>query len=667
MNLFELFVKIGVDDQASNKLSDLSSKLGNGLKTAAKIGTAAVGAAAAGITALTTAAVNNYAEYEQLVGGVETLFKTSSDKVMEYAENAYKTAGLSANEYMETVTSFSASLLQSLGGDTEEAAKYADMAITDMSDNANKMGTSMEMIQNAYRGFSRANYTMLDNLALGYGGTKEEMQRLIDDAAELSDTVDAQSMSFDNIVEAIHVVQTEMGITGTTAKEAGTTIQGSVASMKSAWTNLLTGLSDGNADIEQLVDDLVTSVVGDGTESNLGVLGNILPAVETALNGASALVSKALPKIMEIIPAIISANIPVLAEAAISIIQSLVDGISQNQEMFFDTILGLITYLSESFITMLPQIVELGLDLIVSLANGIAESLPELMPTIIDVVLQIVDTLTNPETLANLVDASIAIIMGLADGLIAALPELIDQIPTIIDNIIVAITENLPKIIEMGIELVIKLAAGLIQAIPQLVSKIPQIITSLANGFVSYYSKIFQIGKDLVSKVGEGFQNMLSSAANWGKDLIDNFIGGIKEKWENLKNTVSNVAESVKDFLGFSEPKKGPLSNFHTYAPDMMQLFAKGIKDNEHLITDQIGKSFDFGTSIVDSIKTTGTVNTTDTALASEIKGLRNDVKNLKIYLSTGALVGGVTDGIDHALGQKTVANARRRLAASYG
>ena len=167
MNLFELFIKIGVDDQASNKLSGLSSKLGNGLKTAAKIGTAAVGAAAAGITALTTAAVSNYAEYEQLVGGVETLFKTSSDKVMEYAENAYKTAGLSANAYMETVTSFSASLLQSLGGDTEAATEYADMAITDMSDNANKLGTDMSLIQNAYQGFAKGNMTMLDNLKLG--------------------------------------------------------------------------------------------------------------------------------------------------------------------------------------------------------------------------------------------------------------------------------------------------------------------------------------------------------------------------------------------------------------------------------------------------------------------------------------------------------------------
>lgn len=209
--------------------------------------------------------------------------------------------------------------------------------------------------------------------------------------------------------------------------------------------------------------------------------------------------------------------------------------------------------------------------------------------------MQIVNTLTNPETLSSLVDASIAIIMGLADGLISALPGLIDQIPTIIDNIIVAITENLPKILEMGIELIIKLAAGLIQAIPQLVSKIPQIITSLVNGFVSYYSKIFQIGKDLVSKVGEGFKSMLSSAKTWGEDMIDNFIAGIKQKWENLKNTVKNVAQSVKDFLGFSEPKKGPLSNFHTYAPDMMDLFIKGIKDNEKKLTDQIEKTFDFG------------------------------------------------------------------------
>lgn len=167
MNLFELFFKIGVDDQASDKISTLSNKLGNGLKTAAKIGSAAVGVAIAGITALTTSAVKSYAEYEQLVGGVDTLFKDSSQKVQEYASEAFRTAGMSSNEYMELVTSFSASLLQSLGNDTEAAAEYANKAIIDMSDNANKMGTSMEMIQNAYQGFAKQNYTMLDNLKLG--------------------------------------------------------------------------------------------------------------------------------------------------------------------------------------------------------------------------------------------------------------------------------------------------------------------------------------------------------------------------------------------------------------------------------------------------------------------------------------------------------------------
>lgn len=268
-------------------MSKLGNSIKNGFATAAKVGTAAITAAAAGVAALTKASLKNYAQYEQLVGGVDTLFKNASKKVQEYASNAYKTAGMSANEYMETVTSFSASLLQSLENDTEAAAEYANMAITDMSDNANKMGTDMEMIQNAYNGFAKQNYTMLDNLKLGYGGTKEEMERLLVDADKLSDSfnlqVDASGnlvYSYADIVDAIHIVQTEMGITGTTAKEAGTTIEGSVNSMKAAWTNLVTGLGDENADIGQLFDNLVVTIVGDGTDTNLGVLGTVIPRVK---------------------------------------------------------------------------------------------------------------------------------------------------------------------------------------------------------------------------------------------------------------------------------------------------------------------------------------------------------------------------------------------------
>ena len=374
MNLFELFVKIGVDDQASVKLKDLSGKLGNGLKTAAKIGTAAVGAAAAGITALTTAAVNNYAEYEQLVGGVETLFKDSAGKVQEYAANAYKTAGMSANEYMSTVTSFSASLLQSLGGDTEAAAEYANQALTDMSDNANKMGTSMEMIQNAYQGFAKQNYTMLDNLKLGYGGTKEEMERLIADAAKLDSSIQSNDLSFGNIVKAINVVQTEMGITGTTALEAGRTISGSVGSMKAAWQNLLIGLADGNADIETLVDDLVTTIVGDGTEKNLGVIGNILPAVETALNGAGKLIDKALPTIIDKIPEFIEKYLPKILESGVSIILQLALGLIKAIPSLVKSIPQIVDGIVRAFRSNSGEFSNIGRNIIEGIRNGISNA-----------------------------------------------------------------------------------------------------------------------------------------------------------------------------------------------------------------------------------------------------------------------------------------------------
>lgn len=237
---------------ATDETSGKFSKLGEVAKGAAKVALAVVGATATAVGALVKQAVESYAEYEQLVGGVDTLFGSASAEVQKKADNAYKTAGMSANEYMETVTGFSASLIQSLGGDTEKAAKYADMAITDMSDNANKMGTDMSLIQNAYQGFAKQNYTMLDNLKLGYGGTKEEMERLLKDASKISG-IKYDISSYADIVDAIHVVQTEMGITGTTAKEASTTIQGSISSMKSAWQNLLTGLADENADLDVLV------------------------------------------------------------------------------------------------------------------------------------------------------------------------------------------------------------------------------------------------------------------------------------------------------------------------------------------------------------------------------------------------------------------------------
>lgn len=354
MDVFDLYAKIGLDKSeyesglkdAKGSMSNLAKSVGDGLKTVAKVGAAAVTAAATGVAALTKMSVEGYAEYEQLVGGVETLFKTSQSAVMAYAENAYKTAGMSANEYMSTVTSFSASLIQSLGGDTAKAAEIGDMAITDMSDNANKMGTSMEMIQNAYNGFAKQNYTMLDNLKLGYGGTKEEMQRLIADANKVKkangEMADLSIDSFADVAEAIHIIQSEMGITGTTAREAASTIEGSLSMMKGAWQNLVVGMADENANMGVLIDNFVESVAT--------AAKNLLPRIEQVLKGIGELITALAPVIADALPVLIESVLPSLLSAAVSLVTALVNGIIKALPAVYDALLiGVQTILVEVF------------------------------------------------------------------------------------------------------------------------------------------------------------------------------------------------------------------------------------------------------------------------------------------------------------------------------
>lgn len=465
-------------------------------------------------------ALQSYANYEQLVGGVETLFKDNAETVENYANNAYKTAGLSANEYMETVTGFSASLLQSLGGDTEKSAKYADQAVTDMSDNANKMGTSMESIQWAYQGFAKQNYTMLDNLKLGYGGTKEEMQRLLDDAEKLTGKKYDIS-NFADVTQAIHAIQTEMGITGTTAKEASTTIQGSVASMKSAWQNMLTGIASGNTEnIGNLVNNLADSIITAGQ--------NILPRVQEIINGIVAVLPQIVEKINE--------NLPTILQSGVQILQTLINGITSVLPNLMPMVTNLITTLLTFLTENLPTIINAGVQILLSLVQGISQSLPKLIPTVISAVTTIVDNLLDNIDL--IIDTGIQLIIGLAEGLINAIPRLIDKIPTIITKLINAITNNLPKLIEMGITLIVKLAEGLIRAIPQLVSKIPEIVASLVNGFGNYLSNMAEVGKNLVSGIWEGIKN----AKDW-------LIGKVKE-W------CGNILDGIKNFFGIHSPSK---------------------------------------------------------------------------------------------------------------
>ncbi len=354
MEIFKIFGTLALNgqdkfnkdiDNVTGKGASFASKLKSGLTTAAKVGGAAITAVGAGMVWLSKQAIDSYGDYEQLVGGVDTLFKESSATVQGYAQTAYKTAGLSANEYMETVTSFSASLLQSLGNNTAAAAEMADLAITDMSDNANKMGTDMTAIQNAYNGFAKQNYTMLDNLKLGYGGTKEEMQRLIDDANALNAAqgrlTEYSIDSYADIVSAIHDVQTEMGITGTTSLEASTTIQGSLASMKSAWKNLLTGIADPDQDLGMLINNMVDSA-GIALDNLVPLIVNLLPRIATALGTLGKKLTKELPGIIRTL-------LPALISGAIGLITGLVAEIPAILAALWDAVIATWSTLTAQF------------------------------------------------------------------------------------------------------------------------------------------------------------------------------------------------------------------------------------------------------------------------------------------------------------------------------
>lgn len=408
--------------------------------------------------------IQGFAEQEQLIGGVDTLFKESSAQVQQYANNAYKTAGMSANQYMETVTSFSASLLQSLGGDTKAAAEKADQAITDMSDNINKMGSDAQSVQNAYQGFAKANYTMLDNLKLGYGGTKEEMQRLLTDAEKISG-IKYDISSYADIVDAIHVVQTEMGITGTTAKEAATTIDGSVNSMKSAWSNLITGMSNENLDLDKLVQNVIDSV---NTFAD-----NLIPRLQIMLprfvQGLTQLISNMIPYVAPALELLL----PPLIEG----IGGLVSGIVQALPAAVEAISAVIPMLVEQLTILLPQIISAGVEIIAALASGIGENLPTLIPAVVDAIITITE--------------------GLIDH---------------IDLLIIAAGQ-----------LIAGLAQGLIEAIPRLIGRLPEIISAIVNGLLKGLAAIGMVGQQLV----EGLWNGIKNAGQWLYDKLSGWVSNI--------------------------------------------------------------------------------------------------------------------------------------------
>ena len=511
MNLFELFVKIGVKDEASKNVSSIASKLGNGLKTAAKIGTAAVGVASAAVVALTKQSIESYAEYEQLVGGAELMFGKAYDTVAKNAQEAYKTVQMSQNEYLQQANGFATGLKTALGGNEKAAAELSHKIIQAEADIIAATGNTSENVQNAFNGIMKSNFTMLDNLQIGITPTKEGFQEVIDKVNEwntangeatqyqMGNLADMQSA----LVDYIDMV----GMSGYAQAEASKTIQGSLASARGAYKNLLTGMADDNADFGALVTNFVDSV---GT-----VAENILPRVQIALTGVGELIDELFPVIADKIPAIIEETLPKLAESAVKIVESLMNGISQNQEMLVTTAFSVINTLVNGFLSMLPQIIELGLNLLVSLAMGISENLDTLIPSLVATILKIVETLTSPDSLSKIINAALVLIIKLAYGIIKAIPQLVDSAFVVIENLVTFLCdpENLAMLVGAALELVVALAGGLIAAIPQLLSAAGTLATNLSNNLKN--RDWGQVGRNIINKMLSGLKNAWESVKSW--------------------------------------------------------------------------------------------------------------------------------------------------------
>ena len=525
------------------------AKLGSIAKAGMAAVTGAITAATGAMAALGTKALEAYADYEQLTGGVATLFgaqdmsleeyahsvgKTADavkgeydnliaaqDSVMQNAAEAFRTAGMSANKYMETTIQFSASLIQGLGGDTAQAAMLADMAITDMSDNVNKMGTSMEAVQNAYTGLSRQNFMMLDNLALGYKGTAAEMARLINDSKVMGDTFVAtaenvKEISFDKYIEAIHAIQTQMGITGTTAREAAETISGSVAMTKAAFSNLLVGIADDEQDFEKLVDDLVSSAAT--------AAGNILPRIETIIGGIGNMISS-LSGVAADMLVDLTAYVPDLVEAGVSLIGAIADGLAQNAPAVSQAALDAGLMLVNGIMSVTPDLMALAGDLISTLIDGLTEHLPVLadaametglsilsgitahlpdiietakdiikqiaeilvqnIPLVADAAVQIigalVEAMLDPSVLTALLDAALQIILTLAQAILDNIPQIIEILSTLITNVIDFIVEAVPMLLDAAVQLFMAIVDALPEIIDALTRELPKIIDAVTG------------------------------------------------------------------------------------------------------------------------------------------------------------------------------------------
>lgn len=518
--------------------------------------------AAAAIGKALSASISEGAALEQSLGGIETLFKDSADKVKANAAKAYQTAGMSANDYMELTTSFSASLLSSLAGDTSKAADVADMAMVDMSDNANKMGTNMEDIKNAYQGFAKQNYTMLDNLKLGYGGTKSEMERLLADAQKISG-VEYNIDNLSDVYSAIHVIQGQLDITGTTAKEAATTISGSFNQMKAAAKNVMGEIALG-MDVGPALNELANTII-------TFAVGNLLPAVWNVIS--------ALPSA---IVTFVTALGPQLFVAVSGLIPQIASGITTGIPILYQSAMQLMDQFNIGIQEQLPILLQKGVDFVTNIVNGILQNLPQVITMAGNIITYFANTIIS--MFPTVLSAGASLLLKLVNGIINNLPQIAQAAATAIVRFVASIGQNLPQILQSGITIIGKLAAGLIRAIPNLVGQIPAIISAIVNAFTS--QNWGSIGINIISGIASG----LRSAAHMLWDAVKGVLGGFKE--------------NVLAFFGIHSP-----SRWGMFVGEMIDTgIANGLTGNTSLISNAaeelqkslkkpVGTSLDFAIS----------------------------------------------------------------------
>lgn len=664
MNLLDLFVKISVQDEASENVETLSGKFKNGLATAAKVGAAAVGAAATGIAVLTKNALNNYAEYEQLVGGAKLMFGEAYDYIADKAKNAYSTVQMSQNDYLQQVNGFATGLKTALGGNERAAAELADRIINAEADVVAATGNSQEAVQNAFNGIMKSNYTMLDNLQIGITPTKEGFQEVIDKVNDWNDANGrATAYQIENLADcqSALVDYIEMvGMQGYASREAADTIQGSVASMKGAWSNLLTGIADDNADFMALTGNFVDSVVAVGK--------NIIPRISVILGGISQLVSSASTTIIPMVITTITDNLPMLLQAAVTLVGALGQGIIDN----------------------LSAITQAAIDILFFLANGLIENLPTLIDGIVQVTLTIVQMLTSPDFLTQLIETAILLIMTLAQGLIDAIPQLIAAVPLIIGNLLAAIIVELPNIIQMGIDLLFALIDGIIQCIPELVAAVPTLIIAFINGIVNNLDKIIlaapQIIVSLITGIIGAIPELVAAVPriiaaiadtirkyDWGgigKNIVQGLKNGIAGMWGNIKNwfndKVNSLVSGVKRILGIHSPSKV----FAGIGGFMAEGLGEGFDDQFGAVKKGIENSMNFDAGIItadanisrhDTSGSYGAASTSGGGDSGKIVMLLEQylpmLANMKVIMDSGQVVGLLAPGMDEELAK---INARR-------